>query len=144
MKSVRLVAINKPLEEQDIPLPPVGDGDLLVRVKAAGICRSDVHYRAGTSPVRNLPVTLGHEVAGVVEQVGSQVGGVQVGDRVCLHYLVTCGHCSYCITGAEQFCVSGRDDRQTPRRRLCRVSSPFRRAMPFPCRPRSPLSRGRS
>jgi D-arabinose 1-dehydrogenase-like Zn-dependent alcohol dehydrogenase len=105
MKSVRLVAIGQPLEAQEIPVPAVGQGDVLVRVKAAGICHSDVHYRAGTSPVRLLPRTLGHEVAGVVEEVGAQVTGLRAGDRVCLHYLVTCGHCSYCLIGAEQFCL---------------------------------------
>ena len=88
-------------------MPPVGAKDVLVRVKAAGICRSDVHYRAGVSPVYPLPLTLGHEVAGVVEEVGAEVRNVKVGDRVCLHYLVTCGDCRYCALGSEQFCTSG-------------------------------------
>lgn len=104
MKAVRLVEVHKPLQMQEIPLPTMGDGDVLVRVKAAGICHSDVHYRAGKSPVRPLPMTLGHEVAGVVEQVGKQVSMVKVGERVCLHYLLTCGDCYYCSTGNEQFC----------------------------------------
>ena len=68
MKAVRLVEIGKPLQEQEIPLPPVGDRDVLVRVAAAGICHSDVHYRAGSSPVGVLPQTLGHEVAGTIDQ----------------------------------------------------------------------------
>ena len=70
MKAVRMVAVGRPLELFDVPVPRIGDRDVLVRVKAAGICHSDVHYRAGTSPVRPLPMTLGHEVAGVVEEVG--------------------------------------------------------------------------
>jgi len=78
-----------------------------VRIKAAGICHSDVHYRAGASAVGPLPQTLGHEVAGVVEEVGAQVTNVAVGDRVCLHYLLTCGDCYYCSLGSEQFCVQG-------------------------------------
>lgn len=80
---------------------------MLVRVKAAGICHSDAHYRAGTSPVSPLPLTLGHEVAGVVEQVGEEVIDLKEGDRVCLHYMVTCGRCHYCNQGHEQFCTSG-------------------------------------
>ncbi len=108
MKAVRLVEIGKPLEMQEIPVPSVGERDVLVRIKAAGICHSDAHYRAGTSPVGTLPQTLGHEVAGVVEEAGSQVTDLKVGDRVCLHYLLTCGDCYYCTLGSEQFCPSGR------------------------------------
>ena len=108
MKAVRLVAIGQPLQMQEIPLPTVGECDVLVRVRAAGICHSDVHYRAGVSPVKPLPMTPGHEIAGVVDQVGSGVTGLSVGDRVCLHYLVTCGDCDYCRTGNEHFCVKGR------------------------------------
>lgn len=108
MKAARLVKIGQPLQMQDVPTPIVGTKDVLVRVRAAGICHSDVHYRAGASPVGSLPQTLGHEIAGVVEKAGGQVTGVAVGDRVCLHYLLTCGDCHYCRTGNEQFCVEGR------------------------------------
>lgn len=107
MKAVRLVETGQPLQMQEVSRPHIGEQDVLVRVKAAGICHSDAHYRAGVSPVRSLPLTLGHEVAGVVEEVGSQVMNVNAGDRVCLHYLVTCGDCYYCSTGNEQFCTSG-------------------------------------
>lgn len=88
-------------------MPPVAKGDVLVRVRAAGICHSDAHYRAGVSSVKQLPLTLGHEVAGVVERTGSEVENFQPGDRVCLHYLVTCGRCAFCEAGTEQFCPSG-------------------------------------
>ena len=107
MKAVRMVQVGKPLELHDIPVPSIGERDILVRVCAAGICHSDVHYRAGRSPVRPLPMTLGHEVAGEVEQLGAQVTNVKVGDRVCLHYNLTCGDCYYCSTGNEQFCGKG-------------------------------------
>ncbi|HEV59263.1 MAG TPA: alcohol dehydrogenase [Phycisphaerales bacterium] len=108
MKAVRLVEVGQPLEMQDIPTPEIGPRDVLVRVKAAGICHSDAHYRAGVSPVYPLPLTLGHEVAGVVEQAGAEVRTVRPGDRVCLHYMVTCGDCEYCNRGSEQFCTSGQ------------------------------------
>jgi 2-desacetyl-2-hydroxyethyl bacteriochlorophyllide A dehydrogenase len=105
MQAVRLVEVRAPLSAQDIPVPAIGEGDVLIRVRAAGICHSDVHYRAGTSPVQPLPRTLGHEVAGVVEQVGEGVTVVSVGDRVCVHYVLSCGQCHYCRGGNEQFCV---------------------------------------
>jgi D-arabinose 1-dehydrogenase-like Zn-dependent alcohol dehydrogenase len=107
VKAVRMVQVGQPLENQELPMPTIGERDILVRVRAAGICHSDVHYRAGRSPVRPLPMTLGHEVAGVVEQIGAQVTNVRLGDRVCLHYNITCGDCHYCSTGNEQFCVKG-------------------------------------
>ena len=102
-----MIGAGRPLELHEVPLPTIGERDVLVRVRAAGICHSDAHYRAGRSPVRPLPLTLGHEIAGVVEQVGEQVRTVKPGDRVCLHYLLACGDCHYCSMGNEQFCVQG-------------------------------------
>ncbi len=104
MKSIRFVGVNQPLEMHEIPVPEIGESDILVKVKAAGICHSDAHYRAGISPVRPVPLTLGHEVAGIVEKIGSQVTNVRSGERVCLHYNLTCGDCYHCSTGNEQFC----------------------------------------
>ena len=106
MKAVRLTAVGSPLVEEGIEVPQVGTSDVLVRVRAAGICHSDAHYRAGVSPVARLPLTLGHEVAGVVEQTGEQVANFRPGDRVCIHYLVTCGTCASCRSGNEQFCAT--------------------------------------
>lgn len=108
MKAVRLIKPGSPLEEQEIAVPAINPGDVLIRVKAAGICHSDAHYRAGVSPVDPLPLTLGHEVAGVVEKTGSDVQSFTTGDRVCLHYLVTCGRCIYCRAGTEQFCSAAQ------------------------------------
>jgi propanol-preferring alcohol dehydrogenase len=92
---------------QDVPVPEPGPGAVRVRVRAAGICHSDAHYRAGRSPVHPLPLTLGHEVAGVVDALGPGVSNPRVGERVCLHYNITCGSCHQCSTGSEQFCPSG-------------------------------------
>ncbi len=107
MRAVRLVQPGHPLELQEIDRPQTCARDVLVRVRAAGICHSDAHYRAGRSSVQPLPMTLGHEVAGVVEAVGREVANFKPGDRVCVHYLATCGECSYCQRGFEQFCPSG-------------------------------------
>ncbi len=108
MKAIRLVQPGNPLEMHDIPIPPIGSRDVLVTVKAAGICHSDAHYRAGRSAVHPLPLTLGHEVAGVIEAVGPEVVHLQAGERVCIHYMATCGHCEHCQRGNEQFCTSGK------------------------------------
>src|SRR5215467_6392561 len=107
MRAVRLVQLRKPLEKADISIPRIGSSDVLIRVAAAGICHSDAHYRAGISKIDRLPLTLGHEVAGRVEKVGSDVMHLSAGDRVCVHYLVPCGSCEFCERGLEQFCRSG-------------------------------------
>src|SRR3954469_11829757 len=104
MKAVRLTAVGSPLEEQEIDVPRATGNDVLIRIRAAGVCHSDAHYRAGVSSVRQLPITLGHEVTGVIEETGAAVRNFKPGDRVCIHYLVTCGTCALCLAGSEQFC----------------------------------------
>jgi propanol-preferring alcohol dehydrogenase len=106
MKAVRMVEAGKRLELQEIPIPSIGEKEILVRVRAAGICHSDAHYRAGLSPMGRMPITLGHEVAGEVERIGSQVTTVEIGDRVALHYNISCSDCYFCSTGNEQFCTT--------------------------------------
>lgn len=106
MKAIRMVEAGKPLELQNIPIPPIGEKDILVRVRAAGICHSDAHYRAGRSVMGGMPITLGHEVSGEIEWIGPQVTTMMAGDRVALHYNITCGDCYYCSTGNEQFCTT--------------------------------------
>jgi len=108
MRAVRLAQLGKPLEKADISIPQIGSSDVLIRVAAAGICHSDAHYRDGISKIDRLPLTLGHEVAGRVEKVGSDVTHLSEGDRVCVHYLVHCGSCEFCVRGLEQFCRSGQ------------------------------------
>jgi len=108
MNALRLIKPSQPLESHDVPVPVPRPLDVIVNVKAAGICHSDAHYRAGRSVVSPLPLTLGHEVAGVVHEVGPQVSEFRPGDRVCVHYLATCGVCEFCQRGNEQFCVSGK------------------------------------
>lgn len=107
MRALRLVRPGHPVELHEVPVPSPGPHDVLVRVRAAGICHSDVHYRAGRSRVEPLPLTLGHEVAGEIVAVGREVRSHAVGDRVCLHYLVSCGTCAACRAGHEQFCPTG-------------------------------------
>ncbi len=112
--SVQLVEIRAPLQDRELELPELGPREALIRVEAAGVCRSDLHYTTGASFAGPLPLTLGHEVAGTVERCGAEAEtmlgerGVGIGDRVAVHYLVTCGHCRYCMSGHEQFCTHGR------------------------------------
>src|SRR6266566_9331386 len=99
MRAVRLRQVRKPLENADVPVPEIGPTEVLIRVAAAGICHSDAHYRAGISKIDPLPMTLGHEVAGRVESVGREVDHVSPGDRLYVHYLVSCGRCDFCLRG---------------------------------------------
>jgi D-arabinose 1-dehydrogenase-like Zn-dependent alcohol dehydrogenase len=108
MRAVRLTQVGKPLQEADVDLPEIGASDVLIRVAACGICRSDEHYRAGISRIDRLPVTLGHEIAGRVEKVGADIKHIAPGDRVCVHYLAHCGTCEFCVRGLEQFCLTGQ------------------------------------
>jgi propanol-preferring alcohol dehydrogenase len=100
--------LGKALEGAEIAVPEIGASEVLVRVGACGICHSDAHYRAGISSIDSLPVTPGHEVTGRVETVGEQVTRVSPGDRVCIHYLVSCGACDFCLRGNEQFCAKAQ------------------------------------
>ncbi|HEY3863188.1 MAG TPA: zinc-binding dehydrogenase [Verrucomicrobiae bacterium] len=108
MKAVRLIEIGKPLQPENLPVPVPGPDGVLIRVRAAGICHSDAHYRAGVSTVSPLPMTLGHEIAGVAEEIGANVKHIARGARVCVHYMATCGHCASCFGGHEQFCAAGQ------------------------------------
>ncbi|WP_415909507.1 alcohol dehydrogenase catalytic domain-containing protein [Oleiharenicola sp. Vm1] len=109
MKALRLVAPHRPVELHDVPTPAPGPDDVLIRVHAAGICHSDAHYRNGIANFDGLlPLTLGHEVAGTVAALGANVRALASGQRVCVHYLATCGTCAWCAGGHEQFCGTGQ------------------------------------
>jgi len=108
MKAVQLIEINKDLENREVQTPEPKADEVLIRIKAAGICHSDVHYLDGVSSVDYLPISLGHEVAGEIKKLGTNVSDFKIGDRVCLNYMITCGKCKYCVQGTEQFCVKGK------------------------------------
>jgi L-iditol 2-dehydrogenase len=92
------------LELADIPEPSVGPNDVLIRVKACGICGSDVHGYDGSTGRRIPPIVMGHEASGVVEKVGSNVKEFQEGDRVTFDSTVYCGHCFFCKRGEVNLC----------------------------------------
>lgn len=107
MKALVLKAYNQ-LEIQEVPNPRCGDGDVLIRVKAAAICGSDVHGMDGSSGRRIPPVVMGHEASGVVEAVGSAVSAFKPGDRVTFDSTIYCGHCRFCRRGEINLCDNRR------------------------------------
>ena len=108
MRSVQLVA-HRTLEERDMAMPPdPGPGEVLVRIRAVGICGSDMHWylEGGIAQHRAvMPQVLGHEPAGIVEAVGSGVHRLQPGDRVAVEPAITCGACEPCRTGRHNNCL---------------------------------------
>src|SRR5712675_965274 len=94
-----------PLEFTDIPPPTAGGDEVLVRVRACGICRTDLHVVEGELPPRKSPVIPGHQVVGVIEAAGSDAGELKIGTRVGIPWLHrTCGVCRYCRAGKENLC----------------------------------------
>jgi len=105
MRAMVLKEIGRALEPMDIGLPIPRAGQALVRVRACGVCRTDLHICDGELPRKKLPVILGHEVVGEVVSLGAQVTGLQVGQRVGIPWLGhTCGNCVYCRRGQENLC----------------------------------------
>ena len=102
----RPYSTSKPMALEEVELAPPRAGELLVRIEAAGVCHSDLSVVDG-SRVRPLPMALGHEATGVVEQVGAGVAGVRRGDHVVLAFVPSCGHCPECDTGRPALCVPG-------------------------------------
>ncbi len=94
------------LEERDVPKP--GPGEALIDVKATGVGLTVVIMKANPDLVTSLPRVIGHEVAGVVAEVGPGVQNVKVGDRVTMHFYLTCGTCSFCRSGKETLCDNFR------------------------------------
>ncbi len=98
-----------PLRLVEKPVPVPGDDELLVRVRACGVCRTDLHVTEGDLPGHRPGVTPGHEVVGVVADVGAAVSGFDVGDRVGVAWLRwTDGTCGYCARGSENLCPASR------------------------------------
>jgi propanol-preferring alcohol dehydrogenase len=95
-------------EVEEVPKPVAGEGQVVVRIEASGLCHTDIHAAHGDWPVKpKLPFTPGHEGVGIVEALGRGVSSVAVGDRVAIPWLgFACGHCDYCIAGWETLCES--------------------------------------
>ena len=114
MKAAVFREVNQPMEIEEIELADPGPREVIVRTKAAGVCHSDLHFYNGTYPGQT-PIVLGHESAGIVEEVGRDVTYVKPGDHVITCLSVFCGHCEHCLTGHMSLCGSsetrrGQDD----------------------------------
>ncbi len=104
MKAVFYQAFRTPPTIHDLPDPSPKDGGVVIRVKATGLCRSDWHGWMGHDPDVTLPHVPGHELAGVIEAVGSDVTDWKAGDRVTLPFVCGCGSCPQCLSGNQQVC----------------------------------------
>ena len=94
----------RPLRVAELTLDPPGPGELLVRIAAAGVCHSDLSVVDGSRP-RPVPMALGHEAAGIVEEIGAGVLDVSPGDRVVLTFVPSCGTCADCAAGTPALCA---------------------------------------
>lgn len=105
MRAMLLDTPGQPLRSADLPLPEPGPGQLLVRVRACAVCRTDLHVIDGELTQPKLPLVPGHEIVGTVEAKGNEAERFKIGDRVGIPWLGwTCGKCSYCRTGQENLC----------------------------------------
>lgn len=110
MKAAVLRKFGQPLSIESVPIPDVGANDVLIKVKAVGICQSDLHLWHGSgAEVDKMPLIMGHECAGLIERVGASVKRVKPGDRVIMDYRITCGECYYCNAGKTNLCDSATD-----------------------------------
>jgi S-(hydroxymethyl)glutathione dehydrogenase/alcohol dehydrogenase len=104
MRAAVLREVGKPLAIEDVAIGNPGPHEVLIRTAATGVCHSDLHYLEGSYPTA-MPTVLGHESAGVVEVVGSEVRTVKVGDHVVTCLSAYCGHCDHCLTGHLSLCI---------------------------------------
>ncbi len=109
MRAMVLESPRQPLVAKDVPRPAPESDQLLVRVGACAVCRTDLHVLDGELPNPKLPLILGHEIVGRVEQIGTNVRGFQIGQRVGIPWLGwTCGKCKFCRTNRENLCERAR------------------------------------
>jgi S-(hydroxymethyl)glutathione dehydrogenase/alcohol dehydrogenase len=107
MKAAVMYAPKQPLVVEEVELDPPKGGEVLVKMVATGVCHSDLHVYTGDLPLPAAPVVLGHEGAGIVQDVGPGVTRVKKGDKVVLTFLPSCGHCRWCHTGQPNLCDLG-------------------------------------
>src|SRR5580692_5102459 len=107
MKALELVEYGR-FELKDLPEPEIAPDEVLVKVKACGICGSDVHGYHGATGRRIPPIVMGHEASGDIVALGSEVEGWAAGDRVTFDSTIFCGACPYCLRGEVNLCDNRR------------------------------------
>lgn len=126
MKAAVLREVGRALEIEDVTIGKPGPREVLIRTKAAGVCHSDLHFLEGSYQYP-LPTVLGHESAGIVEAIGSEVRTVAVGDHVVTCLAAYCGHCEHCVTGHLNLCESPetqRDESEASRLQIDGAAAP--------------------
>jgi propanol-preferring alcohol dehydrogenase len=109
MRAMILDALGQQLRLADLPAPTPGPGQLLLRIRACAVCRTDLHVVDGELTQPKLPLIPGHEIVGTVEKLGEGVKGFKIGDRVGVPWLGwTCGNCAYCRHGQENLCEQAK------------------------------------
>jgi propanol-preferring alcohol dehydrogenase len=109
MRAMRLERPRTPLREEEVPVPEAGPGQLLLKVSACGVCRTDLHIVDGDLTHCKLPITPGHEIVGAVVAMGADVEGFHEGQRAGVPWLGrTCGRCRFCLSGRENLCGEAR------------------------------------
>lgn len=107
MRSIGIASAGEAFVSMEVPAPVAAADEFLVEVRACGVCGHDVLNRKGAFPQAGYPLVMGHEISGVVVEVGSAVRGFDIGDRVALMQRVVCGHCEHCRNGEDNRCRSG-------------------------------------
>jgi propanol-preferring alcohol dehydrogenase len=109
MRAMLLEKAGQPLRETELPMPKPGPGQVLIRIGACAVCRTDLHVVDGELTQPKLPLVPGHEIVGIVEKKGEGAERFEIGDRVGIPWLGwTCGECSYCLWGQENLCDKAR------------------------------------
>jgi len=104
MKAMVLKEFNQPLSLEEVEKPHYGENDVLVKVKAVGLCGTDLKIQQGKIPVKELPLIQGHEISGVIAETGSQVKDFKIGDEVLISFYIPCNECELCKIGRETIC----------------------------------------
>jgi propanol-preferring alcohol dehydrogenase len=104
MRAARYHGQGKPLTIETVPVRPLKPGEALLRVRAAGICYTDLHFLSGVLDLGIHPLTLGHEIAGEVVEISDGASDLRAGDRVLVYYYATCGRCHWCRTDRGNLC----------------------------------------
>ena len=108
MRALVLEKFNGPFVSKEVPTPAIAPHEALVRVRNVGVCGTDVKIRADRMGLGVIPLIMGHEIAGEVAEVGGEVRGVAVGDRVVVNFYITCGRCQFCRVGRDTLCAEVR------------------------------------
>lgn len=108
MLAARFHGPHRPLSLDEVPLPEPAPDEVRVRVRAAGVCGTELHFTEGLYAPSRVPMTLGHEAVGTVDALGAEVTGWAAGERVAVYYYLFCAECRWCLAGRQNLCLAPR------------------------------------